>query len=361
MKKNLLLGSLIALLFTGCVSMDSKIPAIRETDPSEILRAQKKAIDYIINSESFTGGDLDILSAERQECETEDCFIIRYRYTKASEKDSFRLRDILAGELKLEDGEVKDVKESVELTDQSYQERGLSSIKDPENCDLEKYGLDCAKTKFLEENLAWQAQPNGIDFCAYETLAVQDNNSYLLAFCEEFYLQDEKIICPDKESKQICFLSKDPDMKECREQCEFLETEPYLTRGSGVVIAVRLTEKDRGFELWQPRDGSLYMKDFEENFIPEAREKFQDADRGRLNATNIERAEEYFGIPASFEVSEDMDTSCEVYADCGMLPFSSALRSDCPHEVKCLNNQCVAGCYDFHDYTQFPQVKEADK
>ncbi len=41
-----------------------------------------------------------------------------------------------------------------------------------------------------------------------------------------------------------------------------------------------------------------------------------------------------------------------------MLPSEYAMRSMCPHELKCLKNQCVAGCYDFRDYTDFPQYRE---
>lgn len=238
--------------------------------------------------------------------------------------------------------------------------KGVSSINNLANCDLdERYGLDCAVVKFLEEHLAWTTEAKGVDFCSYESLDQVDNTQYVQAYCQEFYVQAEKIICPDRSSREACFASKDTQRKECKEQCRIEKTSPYLAQGGGVSIPVKLTKEGEGFRLWQPRDGSFHAKDVQENFTPEAYKKFSDRDHDgiSLHAINIARAENYFGVPATFNISGSIEKTCEQLEDCGILPGEYAMRSTCPHELKCLEDQCVAGCYDVRDYTDVPQYQ----
>ncbi len=107
--------------------------------------------------------------------------------------------------------------------------KGVSSIKNLANCNLdETYGLDCAVVKFLEERFAWTNESNRVNFCSYESLGQEENTEYARVSCQEFYVQNEQTICPDSPSRETCFLSKDPERKECKEQCSIEKRSPYL-------------------------------------------------------------------------------------------------------------------------------------
>ncbi len=237
-------------------------------------------------------------------------------------------------------------------------ECGTSSIPNLKDCNLTEYGLDCAMVKFLEENLAWTTEEGGIDFCAYKLLGKKDSSSYLQVMCSEFYVQDRETVCPDLESREECFVTKDIEKKVCQEKCEINEVNPYLVTGGGLSIPVKITKEDDGrFELWEPRDGSYYTQDLKENFPAKIYANLKNIDKSIIKESNIQRAEKYFGTKVRFNVSGALNQACEINADCGTLPMEYALRSTCPHEVKCLENQCVAGCYDFVDNHDLPLLK----
>lgn len=236
--------------------------------------------------------------------------------------------------------------------------KGVSVTSETGNCNLGKYEMDCDVVAYLEEELAWTTEDAGIDFCAYALLGEEGESMYLQAHCEEYYIQDEKIACPDDRSIQECFSAKDAQEKVCEEKCKTQKVEPYLVTGSGVSITLKLTKTDNGYDMWQPRDGSFYLEDLRANFPKEIFDKIEDVDGGMLQSIIVERAEKYFGLEVSFEVYEETGKSCEVYAGCGRLPFEYAIKSDCPYTLKCLGGRCVIGCYDFSDYTRFPTIKE---
>jgi hypothetical protein len=43
--------------------------------------------------------------------------------------------------------------------------------------------------------------------------------------------------------------------------------------------------------------------------------------------------------------------------DCCDVPFDAAIRSNCPHTIACIENQCVVWCYDFTDHVEMPWLK----
>lgn len=231
------------------------------------------------------------------------------------------------------------------------------SVPEEGDCNLGRYGMDCELVGFLEEELAWVNEDGGKAFCAYELLGEVDDSLFLQVLCEEYYVQDEKIICPDEESREDCFMAKDRERQSCQDGCETEEVEPYLAQGSGVSIPVKVTRAESEFALWQPRDGSLYVQDLRENFPDDIYAKLQEVNNGLLRSIVVGRAEKFFETEVTFEVSGEMNQECSSYEDCEILPFDYAMRSDCPHTMKCIDGQCVAGCYDSFDYTRFPLIK----
>jgi len=211
---------------------------------------------------------------------------------------------------------------------------------------------------FLEKKLAWINEDDGVAFCAYEKLGEQNSEIYLSAFCQEYYVRDEEIICPDNKSKELCFITKDPNKKECKEKCKYNKIKPYLAIGGGVSVPIKLTKENDSFTFWKPRDGSYYTKDLKETFPKEFYEKIDDVDGFLLNSENIRKAEKHFGVKASFENKESVNKSCKTDNDCGILPADYAIRSNCPYTTRCEENQCFVGCYNFRDYTDFPKLKE---
>ncbi len=212
-------------------------------------------------------------------------------------------------------------------------------------------------TKFLEETVAWTTRSNARNFCAYDILDTQDSAVYLQVFCEEFYPQDEKILCPDEASRKHCFMSKDDNKEACRQQCDIQKVSPYLTTGSAISVPVKITRENGNFSIWMPRDGSGYTKDLKEHFSPEAHEKLRSISGIPQRHIYIERAEKHFGVGVPFDIAEEMGQSCSTHDECAILPMNYATRSSCPYEVQCRANQCVIGCYDFTDYTDFPEIK----
>ena len=236
---------------------------------------------------------------------------------------------------------------------------GTSSIKDLSKCDLSEYGMSCELVKFLEENFAWTISENGVDFCSYELLGKEDEYTYLKVLCEEFYLQDKKIVCPDSNSREECFIAKYEEKKVCKEKCETKNVDPYLVVGGGVSIPLKVTEDEKGgFLIWEPRDGSYYNTDLKEHFPEDIYAKIKEVDGSVLNNSNIERAEDFYSVKAIFEINGNLNKTCQNKSDCGDLAPEYALLSSCPHELNCLENQCVAGCYDFSDYYDLPALKK---
>jgi hypothetical protein len=219
---------------------------------------------------------------------------------------------------------------------------------------LKDYSLDCKITKFLEENLAWTNNKEGMDFCAYTLLGEKDDKIYLKAFCEEFYVSREKKVCPDEKSLNDCFISK---TKEGCSACKNETIEPRIVSGSGVSIPVRLTKSGDSYILWTPRDGSLYDKDIKAEFPSDIISLLSNTKRN-LESISVERAEIYFNTNAVFNSKKILDQSCQYSVDCGEVPGEFAVLSNCPHTMKCIAQKCNVGCYDFIDYKEMPILEK---
>lgn len=238
-------------------------------------------------------------------------------------------------------------------------ECGTSSIQDLQECDLSEYDMQCNLVKLLEENLAWTIDEDGIDFCTYQVLAEEKESLYLQVFCSEYYIQNQEVRCPDSLSLNECFVSKSDSLEICEEKCEINNVKPYLATGGGLSGPVKITKAtDGSYSIWKPRDGNLYQKDLKANFPSEVYEKLENINIEFLQDTNILRAEEYFQLKARFKTSGELNQKCQKTSQCGQLPVEYAIRSNCPHTVKCLENQCVAGCYDFIDHYNLPLLKQ---
>jgi len=207
---------------------------------------------------------------------------------------------------------------------------------------------------FLEENLAWTNNENSKAFCSYELLGEEDNKIYLWALCEEFYVANKQIICPDEKAREDCFLSKTGE--ECN-LCEEETVEPRIVKGGGVSVPVRLTKIEESFNLWTPRDGSLYSEDIRNEFPSNLVNKVFNPRQKDLSEINIEKAEKYFNVKAKFDVGEIFNKDCNVKSDCGNAPGEYLMLSSCPYQMKCIENKCAVGCYDFLDPQRFPIVK----
>ena len=207
-------------------------------------------------------------------------------------------------------------------------------------------------TEFLEENLAWTNNQDGKTFCSYELLGKEEGEMYLWALCQEFYIANQQIICPDQETKETCFLSSKTS-PEC-ELCETIEVEPRLVTGAGTSIPIRLTEKEEGFDLWMPRDGNLYAEDIRREFPNYIADEAFAPRKLNLLDYNIEKAENYFHVKAEFNIAETFDKICETNLDCGEVPGKYAALSTCPHQMKCIESKCSVGCYNLIDPQDFP-------
>lgn len=207
---------------------------------------------------------------------------------------------------------------------------------------------------FLEEELAWTNNENGKAFCSYELLGEENDKIYLWALCQEFYVADKQMVCSDEETKDSCFLSKTSDG--CN-SCQKIEVEPRIVTGGGVSVPVRLTRTEESFDLWIPRDGSLYSEDIRREFPNYLVNKVFNPKQADLSKINIEKAENYFNVKSKFNIAKTFDDYCDIDLDCGEVPGEYLLLSTCPHKMKCLNNRCSVGCYDFLDPQRFPIVK----
>lgn len=190
---------------------------------------------------------------------------------------------------------------------------GRSSVG--KNCDLGAYGLDCAVTRYLEENIAWTVK-NGVDFCSYEPMnGLAENTLYLYAACQEFYVSNGKIY-----------------------------------EASGTLVPVKLTRKDAGFSHWMPRDGSLNDKDMRENFPAQYLPAERKSDYQKLMVMNRERAQIYFNSDFDYRIEAVLEQACRRDADCET-PGKYQLMSTCPFVSKCLNAKCAVICPTFHELT----------
>ncbi|MCK9577976.1 hypothetical protein M0R01_00590 [bacterium] len=228
------------------------------------------------------------------------------------------------------------------------------SVINLDSCDFRKYDMDCKVVKFLEENLAWSNKAEGVNFCSYEYLGEKENNIYLVSSCQEFYISDSQMVCPDKDILEKCFVSK--DKSECSE-CEIKDIDKRIVEGSGVSIPVRLTTNGNTFSLWTPRDGSLYQKDLKAEFPKDIYNLLSETKKN-LKAINIERAENYFGANATFDIAQTFDESCSNSLDCPKVPGEYAIKSNCPYEMRCVEKKCSVGCYDLIDHLDLPVLKD---
>ncbi|MDD5639994.1 MAG: hypothetical protein PHR47_04350, partial [Candidatus Pacebacteria bacterium] len=219
--------------------------------------------------------------------------------------------------------------------------KGKSSIN-LSNCDLKDYGLDCKITKYLEENLAWTNNKEGMDFCAYAFFGEKDDKIYLKVFCQEFYISKEEVICPDEATLDKCFIAKDK-VEGCS-NCRTQTIEPRIVQGGGISIPVKLTKKGEGYTFWTPRDGSLYSKDMKAEF-PSEYIPLVSKEGKNLQSIAVERAEKYFGVKAVFNIEKTLDDSCVRSIDCPDTPANFASSSVCPHTMKCIDSKCAVGCY----------------
>jgi len=236
---------------------------------------------------------------------------------------------------------------------ESGQKKGKSIIN-LTNCDFKNYEMDCGIVKYLEENLAWSNNKEGVDFCSYEYLGRSEDNIFLTALCEEFYVSSGELVCPDEETLDKCFVSK--DKSECS-ACTTKVINKHLVEGSGVSIPVRLTVNGGTYNLWTPRDGSLYQKDLKAEF-PDSIYSLLLKVKKNLKSINIERAENYFSAKAVFNIKKIFDNSCNYAIDCPEVPGEYAMLSNCPHEMKCIDSKCAVGCYDLIDHEDLPILEK---
>ncbi|MCK9393427.1 MAG: hypothetical protein WCX30_01195 [Candidatus Paceibacterota bacterium] len=223
-----------------------------------------------------------------------------------------------------------------------------------DNCDLQNYGLDCKITKFLEENLAWTNNSEGMDFCSYDMLGEIGDNIYLVALCQEFYVSREEMVCPDENTLNKCFVSK--DKSECS-ACRSQAVDSRIVQGGGVLTPTKLTKQGESYVLWVPRDGDLYDKDIAAEFPSEIMNVMLKSSKD-LEVTTIERAEKYFGAKASFNSKKITENSCTSSIDCGDVPGEFAILSNCPHKMRCVDAKCNVGCYDFIDHKEMPVLEK---
>ncbi|MDD3794077.1 MAG: hypothetical protein PHI37_04645 [Candidatus Gracilibacteria bacterium] len=223
---------------------------------------------------------------------------------------------------------------------------------------VEQYGMDIKIVKFLEgqDQISWINEDDGKSFCSYTILDQEEDVLYFYTLCEEFYIQDKEFICPNYDSQEKCFMTKTLNKSECYDLCEVKNVDSYLAQGGGSAVPVKLTKNDDTYSIWMPRDGSNYKKDLDENFTKEASETLSKIGGGGLRDIIIKRAENHFGIKAKFEDKTELDKNCHSFSDCE-LPMEYAIKSNCPYTVKCEDNKCFVGCYDFKDYTEFPRLK----
>jgi hypothetical protein len=227
------------------------------------------------------------------------------------------------------------------------QKDNTQGLDNPENCLAAKYGMDCGIVKFLETELAWTNNEKAKAFCSYDLLGEEGSNIYLRVFCEGFYVNDKETVCPDPDSANKCFVSKD-----CG-KCVKNTITPRLISDSGISIPARLTKTETSFVLSKPADGSGYAESLKEIFPVEFRDKLSQS-REDLSLVSIERAEDYFKTKAFFTIDKTLDFSCEKSSDCPEVPGEYAALSRCPHQMDCVNKKCAVGCYDFIDHESLP-------
>ncbi|MFA5087377.1 MAG: hypothetical protein WC470_03715 [Candidatus Paceibacterota bacterium] len=223
------------------------------------------------------------------------------------------------------------------------------TLSNSEKCPGAEYGMDCEIVKFLEANLAWTNNEKAKAFCSYDFLGEEGNNIYISAFCESFYVNDKETFCPDSDSANKCFISKD-----CG-KCEKNTIAPRLISDSGISVPARLTKTETSFTLAKPLDGSGYSKSLREIFPAEFRDKLSQS-RKDLSLISIARAETYFNVRAFFATEKILDFVCEKSADCPEVPGEYAMRSNCPFQMNCIDKKCVVGCYDFIDHETLPKT-----
>lgn len=252
-----------------------------------------------------------------------------------------------------EEFKVPDIASTKSDSEISRSTKGKSVIN-LDSCDFRSYEMDCKITKFLEENLAWSNKEEGVNFCSYEYLGRQEDNIYITALCQEFYISKRKMVCPNTEILNKCFVSK--DKSECSE-CNTEPIEKRIVEGGGVSIPVRLTSNGDSFIMWTPRDGSFYQKDLVREF-PKNIYSLLSESKKNLKAINIERAESYFGASAFFNAEKILEDPCASSLDCKTVPGEYALKSNCPHEMRCIDKKCNVGCYDLIDHFDLPVVAD---
>jgi hypothetical protein len=100
-----------------------------------------------------------------------------------------------------------------------------------------------------------------------------------------------------------------------------------------------LTKTGNTYDMRQPRDGSLFAKDIKAKFPSYI--NIQNTDNDNLRYKIIQDATKYFDVNPIFDITENLEQSCQTYLDCCDVPFDAAIRSNCPHTIACIENQCV--------------------
>lgn len=249
---------------------------------------------------------------------------------------------------------ISTINNPIKSVETKVETKGRSAIN-LASCNFGDYKEECKIVKYLEENLAWTNNKEGINFCSYDYLGKKDNNIYLKALCQEFYVSSGELICPDDKTLDKCFTSKNREV-DCLD-CTTKTVASRIVEGGGVSIPVRLTEQGDSYVLWTPRDGSLYDKDIKAEFPTEIAGLLSKSVKN-VEAINVERAESYFGVKAVFNVKKAFENSCTSTLDCQAIPAEYAMLSNCPHTMKCVDSKCSVGCYDFIDHEELPSLEK---
>lgn len=224
----------------------------------------------------------------------------------------------------------------------------LPSVENTENCSVGKYTMDCNITHFLEKKLASKNRDDAKIVCSYIFLGEKDNQVYVRAMCESFYLTNKEITCSSDKDMDDCFLSK-----KC-ENCETKSIEPRLALDSGVSVPVRLTKSGNTFELTLPEEGSTYDESIRRIFPADIVTKISSSNVIDLELLNIEKIEALFNTKATFTIDKILNTNCKKTIDCPTVSGDYSILSNCPHRMNCISDKCAIGCYDFIDHEALP-------
>jgi hypothetical protein len=81
-----------------------------------------------------------------------------------------------------------------------------------------------------------------------------------------------------------------------------------------------LTKTGDTYDMRQPRDGSLYAKDLKANFPSYIDIFAANGQNDNLRYETIQDATKYFNTNPKFDITENLDQSCQSNIDCGDMP-----------------------------------------